>query len=472
MDRTAQNDFTQGRMGTVILRMALPMMAAQLVNVLYSVVDRMYLGHIPGVGAMALTGLGLCMPVISIVMAFANLCGAGGGPLCSIARGEGDLERAARYMGNAFTLLLLLGLALTGLLRLFMKDILFFLGASEQTWPYAAAYLRVYLLGTLAVMISLGMNFFINAQGFARVGMLTVVFGAVANLVLDPFFILSRGDLLFDRIVMPFGLGLGVAGAAWATVLSQVCSAVWVLCFLFSKRAILELRPRYMRLRGSVVGRILALGVTGFVMSATNALVQSACNVQLQRYGGDLYVGVMTVINSVREVAFMLVHGLTSGAQPVLGYNYGARAYDRVRTGVRFVVLVSVAYALGTWAVCMAAPGTLIRIFNQDSDLLRVGVPALRIYFCGFAFMALQSAGQCVFMGLGKARQAVTFSLLRKAVIVVPLVYLLPRALGVDGVFWSEPISDLLGGVACFVTMWMTVYRRLGKETEDEKTHS
>ena len=458
-----KNDFTKGKMWTVILRMAVPMMLAQLVNVLYNVVDRMYIGHIPGTGAMALTGLGLCMPVISVVMAFANLCGTGGGPLCSIARGAGDKESAERYMGNSFTLLLLLGAALTVLLRAFMGDVLVFLGASEATLPYAADYLGVYLLGTLFVMISLGMNAFINAQGFARIGMLTVVVGAVVNLVLDPFFILSEGDLLFEAIPMPFGLGLGVQGAALATVAAQACSAAWVLQFLFSRRAILELRPRTMRLQGKAVGRILALGVTGFVMGATNALVQSACNVQLRAWGGDVYVGVMTVINSIREVTFMLVHGLTSGAQPVLGYNYGARAFDRVRSGVRFVSLGSFVYAIGVWAITMLAPAALIRIFNQDAELLRIGVPSIRIYFCGFAFMALQSAGQCVFVGLGKARQAVLFSLLRKAFIVVPLVFLLPLALGVNGVFWSEPISDVLGGVACFATMYFGVYRKLGR---------
>ena len=446
------------------------MMLAQLVNVLYNVVDRMYIGHIPGVGAMALTGLGLCMPVISVIMAFANLCGSGGGPLCSIARGEGDRERASLCMGNSFTLLLILGAVITIVLRLFLREILFFLGASEQTWPYASEYLRVYLLGTLFVMISLGMNAFINAQGFARTGMLTVVLGAAVNLVLDPFFILARGDQLFDVVTMPFGLGLGVAGAAWATVVAQCCSAVWVLVFLFGKQAILELRPRYMRLRLPIVGKILALGVTGFVMSATNAVVQSACNVQLRAYGGDLYVGVMTVINSVREVTFLMVHGLASGAQPVLGYNYGAKAYDRVRGGIRFVCVGALLYALAVWLISMGIPGALIRIFNQDPELLRVGVPALRIYFCGFTFMSLQSAGQCVFVGLGKARRAVFFSLLRKVFIVLPLVFLLPLAMGVDGVFWSEPISDLLGGGACFLTMYVTVYRKLGEEIPQEVT--
>ena len=453
-------------MWQVILKMAIPMMMAQLVNVLYNVVDRMYIGHIEGVGAMALTGLGLSMPVISLITAFANLCGNGGGPLCAIARGEGDREKAERYMGNAFVLLLGIGVAVTVLLSVFLKDILFFLGASEVTFPYASEYLRIYLLGTLFVMLSLGMNAFINAQGFAKIGMCTVVLGAVINIVLDPFFILGPGERLFGVITMPFGFGMGIAGAAWATVIAQFCSAVWVMQFLISKKAILDLRPRCMRLRRETVMKILGLGVTGFVMGVTTGLVQSACNVQLQRYGGDLYVGVMTVINSVKELAFLIVHGLASGAQPVLGFNYGAKAYDRVRTGIRFFCLASLFYAFTVWLLSMTIPGTLIRIFNQDPALLAAGIPSIRIYFCGFVFMSLQSAGQCVFVGLGKARHAVTFSLLRKVVIVLPLVFLLPLlpGMGVNGVFWSEPISDLLGGGACFLTMYFTVYKTLGRD--------
>ncbi len=453
-------------MWRVILRMSIPMMLAQLVNALYNVVDRMYIGHIEHVGAMALTGLGLSMPVISLITAFSNLCGTGGGPLCAIARGEGDKEKAERYMGNAFVMLLLVGAALTVLLSVFLKDLLFFLGASEQTFPFASEYLRIYLLGTLFVMISLGMNTFINAQGFARIGMLTVVLGAVVNIVLDPFFILSRGEKLFGVITMPFGLGLGISGAAWATVIAQLCSAVWVLKFLFSKKAILDLGPKCMRLHGKTVGKILGLGVTGFVMAFTNGLIQSVNNVQLQRYGGDMYVGAMTVINSVKELAFLVVHGLTSGAQPVLGYNYGAREYDRVRTGIRFFCIGSLAYAGTVWLLSMTIPGALIRVFNQDPELLRVGIPSIRIYFCGFVFMALQSAGQCVYVGLGKAKYAVIFSTLRKVVIVLPLVFLLPPipGMGVNGVFWAEPISDLLGGAACFLTMWFMIYRKLGRE--------
>lgn len=462
-----ENDFTQGKMWKVILKMAIPMMLAQLVNVLYNVVDRMYIGHIPQTGAVALTGLGLAMPLISIITAFANLCGTGGGPLCSISRGEGNREKAELVMGNALTMLLILGLLLTAMLEIFMEKILFLFGASAETFPYASAYARIYLIGTLFTMLSLGMNAFINAQGFAKVGMGTVLLGAVINILLDPFFIFEEFGLLGITVR---GLGLGVSGAAWATVIAQFCSAVWVMRFLLSKKAILDLRPRSMRLRGNIVGRICALGVTGFVMGITTGLVQICCNVQLERYGGDIYVGVMTVINSVKEMMFLAMHGFGAGAQPVLGYNYGAKAYDRVRVGVRFFCLGAIVYAMLVWVLTMTVPATLIHLFNKDPEMVQVGVKAMRIYFCGFMFMSMQSAGQNVFVSLGKAKHAVFFSMLRKVIIVLPLVYLLPLipALGVHGVFWSEPISDLLGGGACFVTMYFTVYRALGKELQKQ----
>ncbi len=444
-----KNDFTQGEIWRVIMRMALPLMLAQLVNVLYSVVDRMYIGHIPGVGSLALTGLGLTMPIVSIVTAFASLCGTGGGPLCSIARGEGKKLYAENIMGNSFALLLIFGLSLTVLLQIFSKPILYAFGASDATFPYAQEYLRIYLMGTIFVMISLGMNYFINAQGFASIGMLTVAIGAVINIILDPIFI--------------FLLDMGISGAALATVIAQAASAAWALGFLLSKKAILDFKLKNMVLRAHLVGRILALGVTGFVMSITNALVQTACNSQLQRFGGDNYVGAMTIINSVRELTFMAAHGLTAGSQPVLGYNYGAAAYSRVKKGIRFVSLASFVYGLAIWILVMAIPRTLSGIFNSDPVLLSAAERSMRIYFCGFFLMALQLAGQSVFVGLGKSRQAVFFSLLRKAIIVTPLVFLLPYipALGVEGVFWSEPISDLIGGGACFTTMYFTVYRRL-----------
>lgn len=451
----AQNDFSQGKMSRNILSMALPMTVAQLINILYNIVDRVYLGHLEGTGLLAITGLGLCLPVISILMAFANLCGMGGAPLCSIHRGKGENEEAERVMGNSFTLLLLCGVGLTAFCLLLKEPILYLFGASDTTFPYANDYLTIYLCGTLFVMVSLGMNPFINAQGFGRMGMLTVVLGAVINLVLDPVFI--------------FLFHMGVKGAALATIISQGCSAVWVLRFLTGRRAILRLRREAMALGWGRVKRILALGTSGFVMALTNSLVQILCNATLQQVGGELYVGVMTVINSVREVISMPVTGVTHGCQPVLGYNYGAGNYARVREGIRFTTVVTMLYSVGVWALVMAIPHVFIHIFNSEEALLEAGIPAFRIYYSAFFFMSFQFIGQSVSVALNRSKSAVFFSLFRKAFIVAPLTVLLPAlGWGVDGVFWAEPISNVVGGLACFITMWLTVYIPLGHR-EGEK---
>ena len=431
-----------------IVYMAVPMTVAQLINILYNVVDRMYLGRLPG--HLALTGLGLCLPIISILMGFANLCGMGGSPLCSICRGRGENEEAEQIMGNSFSLLLLFGTALTVLCLIFRRPILYLFGASDVTFPYANDYLTIYILGTLFVMISLGMNPFINAQGFSRMGMVTVAVGAVVNIVLDPVFI--------------FLLDMGVKGAALATVISQACSALWVLKFLTGKKAILKLRLSALRLKAERVRRILSLGTSGFVMSMTNSLAQVLCNASLEAYSGDLYVGVMTVINSIREIITMPVQGITNGCQPVLGYNYGAGQYQRVRQGIRFTTVLTVGYSIAVWAVVMLLPGPLIRIFNNEADLIAAGIPAFRIYFATFFFMSFQFIGQSTFVGLGRSRSAVFFSLLRKAFIVAPLTLILPAVgFGADGVFLAEPISNVLGGLACILTMYFTVYRRLDR---------
>ena len=442
------HDFSQGKISKNILSLALPMTAAQLINVLYSVVDRMYLGRLPG--HLALTGLGLTIPIISIIMGFANLCGTGGAPLCSICRGRGDNEEAEYVMGNAFTLLLIFGTVVTVFFMALRRPILYLFGASDATYPYASAYMTIYLLGTLFVMIGLGMNPFINSQGFGRVGMMTVGLGAVVNIVLDPIFI--------------FLLDLGVRGAALATVIAQGCSAVWVLRFLTGRRAILKLRLGCMKLKASRVKRIVTLGLSGFFMNLTNSLVQVVCNATLQAYGGDLYVGIMTIINSLREVCTMPVQGLSNGAQPVAGFNYGAKLYDRVRQSIRFSVMGTVLYAAAFWAIAMLFPGFLLRIFSNEPDVIEQGIPALRIYFCLFIPMSLQMAGQGVFVSLGRSKQAVFFSLLRKAIINAPLTVILPIWMGTTGVFTAEAISQLLGGMACILTMYFTVYRKLGRE--------
>lgn len=445
----ATNDFTQGSVPGNILRLALPLTLAQLVNLLYSIVDRIYLGRIPEVGRTALTGVGVCLPVISIVLAFANLCSSGGAPLCSIHRGKGEEEEARQIMGNAFTLLLLFGAALTAVGLVFHEPLLYLFGASDITFPYARDYLVIYLTGTMFVMISLGMNPFINAQGFARTGMFTVILGAVLNLVLDP--------------VLIFGLHMGVRGAAVATVISQGCSAAWVLLFLTGSRTVLRLTFAAMRLAAGRVGKILSLGLSGFFMAVTNSLVQILCNASLQFYGGDLYVSVMTVINAVREVISVPVSGLTQGCQPVLGFNYGAGEYGRVRRGIRFTATLVVLVAVTLWAVAMLFPETLIRIFNDDEELLTAGVSAFRIYFATFFGMAFMFAGQSTFVALGRAKHSIFFSLLRKVGIVAPLTLILPGVfgMGVNGVFLAEPISNVVGGAASFTTMLICFYRPL-----------
>lgn len=446
-----KNDFSKGSIAKNILGLALPMTLAQLINVLYSIVDRIYIGHIPHTSAAALTGIGLTLPVITILTAFANLFGMGGAPLCAIAMGGDEDEKAKDIMGNSFSMLLLAGALLMVLCLAFKKPLLYLFGASDVTFPYANSYITIYLLGTLFVMISLGMNNFINAQGFGRTGMLTVLMGAITNIVLDPLFI--------------FVFHMGVRGAAIATVISQGLSAVWVLHFLSGKRARLTLSRNSMKLNRIIVKDITALGTSGFVMSVTNGIVQVVCNATLYRYGGDLYIGVMTVINSVREIATMPVTGLTSGAQPVIGYNYGAQCYGRVKSAIKFMSISCILFTGLAWSVLFFAPSFFLRLFTSQPDLIKAGIPAMRIYFCGIFMMALQFAGQSTYVALSKAKQAVFFSLFRKVIIVIPLTLLLPLIgnLGTNGVFWAEPVSNAIGGAACFITMLLTIWRNLGK---------
>ncbi|MBR4578890.1 MAG: MATE family efflux transporter [Oscillospiraceae bacterium] len=451
-----QNNFTEGPVSGVILRMGLPMVAAQLVNVLYNIVDRIYIGHIPQIGAAALTGVGVAMPLITILSAFAGLFGSGGTPLFSIALGRGDREEAGSIMGNAAAMLLIASIGLTALFYAISPAALPALGATENTIPHALRYLRVYLTGTPLVFATLGLNSYINAQGFARRGMMTVMLGAAANIVLDPIFI--------------FGFGMGVAGAALATVLSQALSAYWCLSFLLSRRVPLPLHRSQMGLRWSVIKRIWSLGIVDFVMAGTNSVVQGLANRQLGLYGGDLYVGSMTIISSLRTVYIEIVHGIGAGTKPVIGFCYGAGLKRRVRDGIRFNTLLLTGMAIFFWVSFTAFARPIIHIFTNDEDLIAVAVPAVRIFFIGNCFMALQSSAQSVFQGLGMARQALTFSLLRKVFIVVPLMLIFPRFLGAYGVFWSEPVSDLLGGGAAFLTMMLTLYRRLNREIKEEET--
>jgi putative MATE family efflux protein len=446
-----KTDFSQGEMWRNILRQAIPLTIAQAVHVLYNVVDRIYLGHLPGASSLALSGVGLIFPIVALITAFCNLFASGGTPLCSIARGAGETERAEKIMNNTFAMLIWMAVLLTGFGYGFRKPVLYLFGASDETYPYADAYLTIYLAGTVFAMISTGMNGFINSQGYAKVGMMTVVLGAVLNVILDPIFI--------------FVLNMDIRGAAMATVISQFVSALWVLRFLTGKQAILKLKRKLMVLDFPLLREIMALGVPGFIMAGTNCLVQVACNATLRNYGGDTYIGIMTVINSVREIFSLPVTGLTQGAQPVISFNYGAKEYRRVRSGIAFTSVVGFIFTTVCWVLVLVYPKFLLSLFSSDPVLVETGIRSMQIYFFGFFFMSLQFAGQSTFVALGKSKQAVFFSLLRKAFIVFPLTLWLPTVfeLGVDGVFLAEPISNLIGGIACFACMMTTVWPQLKK---------
>ena len=444
----ARNDFSKGPVWKCIVAQAGPLMVAQLVQLLYNIVDRVYLGHLGDENSLALTGVGLIFPIVALITAFSSLFGTGGVPLFSIERGAGNEEKATKIMGNSFALLLVSSVALTAVGYLFRRPILFAFGASEASYVYADQYLRIYLAGTVCAMISTGMNGYINAQGYPRIGMLSVVIGAVTNIALDPVFI--------------FLLDMGVSGAALATVISQSISAIWVTGFLFSKKAAIPLSARTVRIEKQITKEICKLGTSNFIMAGTNCLVQVACNSTLQAYGGDLFIGIMTVTNSVREIFNLPVSGLVGGTQPVISFNYGAKAYDRAKSAIRFNTAAGIIYTMISWIIVISFPGFWFRVFSDDAQLLEYGTQMLKIYFFGFVFMSLQFAGQSTFQALGDAKHAIFFSLLRKVIIVVPLTLLLPAlGFGVKGVFLAEPISNVIGSIACYTTMRLTAYKRL-----------
>ena len=452
MKMDTSHDFKTGSMAKHIVNIAGPMIVAQLINVLYNVIDRVFIGRIPHVATLAMGGLGLCLPLISIIIAFANLFGMGGSPLCSIARGKGDLQEAEEIMGNSFSLLLIFGVILTVVGMIFKENLLWLFGASQDTISYANGYMTIYLLGTIFVLVGLGMNSFINSQGFAKVGMMTVFIGAIVNIILDPLFI--------------FVFNMGVEGAALATVFSQFLSALWTLSFLTGKKTILKLKLSCMKLNLYYVKKIFSLGTAGFMMAITNSIVTIVCNSTLQTYGGDLYIAIMTIINSVREVASLPGQGIANASQPVLGYNYGAKEYQRVLEGIKFVTICAVVMMLVIWFFVTIQSDFFIRIFSHNEELIQDGMIALRLYFFGFFMMAFQMVGQAVAVGLGKSKQAVFFSVFRKVIIVAPLTVILPRFIGINGVFIAEAISNFIGGGACYLTMWLTIGKNLSKKAK------
>ncbi len=447
---TQQNDFSKGNIPRTITRLAIPMILAMLVNALYSVVDRIYIGHLSGVGQTALTGIGLCYPITMAIAAFSYLMGNGGGPLTSILRGAKDDEGAEKVLGNSITLLVLFGILVPLICFLIQKPVLYLFGASDATYPYAREYITIYLSGSLPVMLTLGLNPFLNAQGFTRTGMMTVLIGAVCNIVLDPLFI--------------FVFGMGVRGAAIATVISQTVSAVWVIAFLLGKKNLIRVRKQFLRLQRDVSMRIMGLGVSTFIMNLTEAAISAVFNASLSRFGGDIYVTVMTVATSVSQLVFMPLSGFAQGAQPVTGYNYGAREYTRVKQCFWFLVKASVTYAVLAWLVLMIFPRQLIGIFNNDPTLMETAIPMFRVFFCMNFIMSLQMSAQNTFVAMGEAKKATFFALYRKVLLLIPLILILPRiGFGITGVFAAEPVADTISALTCFTTFLLTAYRKLGR---------
>ena len=444
-------DFENGNIVSNILKAALPMLVAQIMSLLYNIVDRVYIARIPDVGTTALGAVGLCFPIIVIITAFSNLFGTGGAPIFSIERGKGNHAKAGLLMNTSFSLLALCAVILMIAGLLFARPILVLFFFFFSGLAYAYPYLMIYLLGTFPSMAATGMNPFINAQGYATTGMISVIIGAITNLLLDPLFI--------------FVFGLGIKGAAIATVISQTLSAAFVLYFLHYKA---EYRIRFLSKTelascGEDAKNIVSLGTAGFIMQLTNSLVTICANNVLSVTGGDVYISVMTIISSVRQMVETPIYAITEGSSPIISYNYGARRPQKIRQAGITMAVLALIYTLLIWSVILAAPRFLIGIFSSDQALMTDTVPAMKLYFAAFIFMLLQYVGQTIFKALNKKKYAIFFSILRKVIIVVPLTYILPYALniGPNGVFMAEPVSNVIGGSLCFIVMLATVLPEL-----------
>lgn len=444
-------DFEHGTVTGNILGAALPMLVAQILNLLYNIVDRIYIVRIPNIGTAALGAVGLCFPLIVVITAFSNLFGSGGAPLFSIYRGKGEPQRAANVMNTSFTMVCVCAVVLMAVGFIFARPLLVLFGASTDALVYAYPYLMIYLIGTLPSMIATGMNPFINAQGYSTIGMTSVAVGAVANLLLDPLFI--------------FVLGFGVQGAAIATVISQALSAVFVFVFLTRKS---ELKVRFLKKKefSECIGyakNIVSLGTAGFIMQLTNSLVSICCNNILSDVGGDIYISVMTIVSSVRQLVETPIYAMNEGTSPILSYNYGACRPARVRKAMAVMSTMILGYTAVMWSIIILFPNALIGIFSSDAALMQDAVPALKQYFAAFICMDFQYIGQTVFKSLNKKKQAIFFSLLRKVFIVVPLTYMMPYMfhMGTAGVFLAEPVSNVIGGTLCLVVMLCTVLPEL-----------
>lgn len=429
-----EKDFLEKEpVGKLLLKLALPTVAAQVINMLYNIVDRIYIGHIPEVGALALTGVGVCMPLIMIVTAFAAFTGYGGGPRASIFMGQGDHVSAEKTLGNCFTTQIGISVILTAVLLIWNQDFLMAFGASQNTIEYGVDYMNIYAIGTIFVQITLGMNAFITAQGFAKTGMLSVLIGAVANIILDPVFI--------------FAFGMGVQGAALATILSQAMSCVWVLSFLFGKKTHLRLRFKYMKLEKNILFPSLALGLSSFIMQASESIISICFNSSLLRYGQDLAVGAMTILTSVMQFAMLPLQGLGQGAQPIISYNYGAHNPERVKAAFKLLLKASLVYSTLLWLLVMMFPQAFAAMFTADAELLEFTKTALRVYMACLLLFGIQMACQMTFTSLGNAKASILVAVMRKFILLIPLIYILPQIFTANktmAVYMAEPVADFL----------------------------
>lgn len=419
-------------LGKLLFKLSVPTVVAQLINMLYNVVDRIYIGHIPDTGSLALTGVGVCMPLIMIVSAFAALVGSGGAPRASIFMGKQDHDSAEKTLGNCFSTQLIVSAIITAALLIYNRPLLLAFGASENTIGYAADYMSIYAIGTLFVQLTLGMNSFITAQGFTRTAMVSVIIGAVSNIILDPLFI--------------FALNMGVKGAALATIISQAISCTWVMSFLFGKRTLLKLRKHNTRLRANIILPCIALGTATFIMQASESVISVCFNSSLLRYGGDIAVGAMTILTSVMQFAMLPMTGIAQGAQPILSYNYGAGNKSRVKTTFFLLLKTCLTYSVLLWAAIMLFPDVFVGIFTPDQTLAAFTAPALRIYMSGIFLFGIQIACQMAFTSLGKALNSITVAVVRKFVLLLPLIYIMPHIVSdpTRGVYMAEPIADIL----------------------------
>lgn len=444
--------------GKLLLKLALPTVTAQIINMLYNIVDRIYIGHIPGDGALALTGVGVCMPIIMIVSAFAALVGNGGAPRATIYMGKKDNDTAERILGNCFTAQIIISAVLTMVLLIWNRDLLLAFGASENTIDYAVAYMNIYAFGTVFVQITLGMNLFITAQGFAKTGMLSVLLGAVTNIILDPVFI--------------FGFHMGVRGAALATILSQALSCIWVLCFLFGKKTILKLKKRYMTVKKEILFPCLALGSSVFIMQSSESVISVCFNSSLLKYGGDLAVGAMTILTSVMQFAMLPLQGLGQGAQPIISYNYGAGNKERVKGAFWLLLKCSMFYSVLFWAVVMLFPQMFVGMFTSDAVLAAFTRDALKIYMAVVGLFGIQMACQITFGALGNAKASILVAVMRKFVLLIPLIYIMPAIFTADkarAVYMAEPVADTLAITFTgflFFFQFRKVLRQMNKNTD------